>query len=367
MARRVCACSEGNVDGEDFMNEVLGVVALFIPLFLVVWLANLAEARRERDEDYQVLARIAYIFLGALYLIGILGGLLLQLAAVALQNEPTLFQQAGVEIEFASMPLLAVGIWLPSLLGLILLVPPVRKLVARFTDLDAASPVHAVALSLSMLVLINLLVTLGVGIGNFADIVAEGEPTSGDATMLSLWAQQILTALLAAVGVGWLTRRSWAATLARLGLVMPSPREWLIGIGFGLGMVPAVLLLESLASLMGMAVDADVERLSEQLLGTLFTSPLGILTIGLSAGLGEETLFRGALQPRFGLLLTAIFFALVHSQYGITLSTAVVLLLGFVLGWQRLRYNTSTAMITHAVYNMTLGLIAYLSVNLLEI
>ena len=122
-----------------------------------------------------------------------------------------------------------------------------------------------------------------------------------------------------------------------------------------------------MASFLGVSADADVERLTEQLLGALFTTPFGILTIGLSAGLGEETLFRGALQPRFGLLLTSIFFALVHSQYGITLSTVVVLLLGLVLGWQRLRYNTSTAMITHAVYNMTLGLIAYLSVNMLDL
>jgi membrane protease YdiL (CAAX protease family) len=113
--------------------------------------------------------------------------------------------------------------------------------------------------------------------------------------------------------------------------------------------------------------DADVERLTEQLLGSLFMTPLGILTIGLAAGLGEETLFRGALQPRFGLALTAIFFALVHSNYGITLSTVIVLLLGIVLGWLRLRYNTSTAMITHAVYNMTLGLLAYFSANLLDI
>jgi uncharacterized protein len=201
--------------------------------------------------------------------------------------------------------------------------------------------------------------------------VAEAESQSpsggGDSTMISLWTQQILTALLAAVGVGWWTRRSWRATLDRLALVMPSGREWLVGIGFGLGMVPVVLLIESLASFVGVTADADVERLSEQLLGSLFMTPLGILTIGLAAGLGEETLFRGALQPRFGLILTAVFFALVHSQYGITLSTLVVLLLGLVLGWLRLRYNTSTAMITHAVYNMTLGLIAYFSANLLDI
>ena len=84
-------------------------------------------------------------------------------------------------------------------------------------------------------------------------------------------------------------------------------------------------------------------------------------TLGLAAALGEELVFRGAMQPRFGLLLTAILFALLHSNYGITLSTAVVLILGLVLGWQRIRYNTSSAMITHATYNITLGLMAFLN------
>jgi membrane protease YdiL (CAAX protease family) len=217
-----------------------------------------------------------------------------------------------------------------------------------------------------MLVLINLLVTLGVGIGTFADMIA-AEESMNENTMLTLWVQQILTALLALVGVGWLTRRSWDETLQRMALTKPTGREWLIGVGAGLAMVPVVLLFESLASLAGVGADADVERLTEQLLGSLFTTPLGILTIGLSAGLGEESLFRGALQPRFGIVLTAITFALLHSQYGITLSTLIVLILGFVLGWLRLQYNTSTAMITHAVYNMTLGLIAYLSTTLLDL
>jgi hypothetical protein len=152
-----------------------------------------------------------------------------------------------------------------------------------------------------------------------------------------------------------------------LALVVPSGREWLIAIGVGLGMVPLVLLVEALASTVGLGADADVQRLSEQLLGSLFTTPLGILTIGLSAGLGEETLFRGALQPRFGLIIASVVFALVHSQYGITLSTVIVLILGFLLGWLRIRYNTSTAMITHAVYNMTLGLIAFLSTTMLDL
>ena len=69
---------------------------------------------------------------------------------------------------------------------------------------------------------------------------------------------------------------------------------------------------------MGWGLDEDVQRLTEVLIGPLLGSIPGILTLGLAAGIGEETLFRGALQPRFGLLITSLLFALLHSQYGIT-------------------------------------------------
>jgi hypothetical protein len=348
------------------MTEILSTVALFLPIFIIVWLANLAEARRERGEAYAGLAVVAYVFLIVLYVGSLLLGIVVQVAAFGAAADPDILEAVGEAMPMESLPLLATGLWLPSLLGLLLLLPAVRHFIARIVPLDPASPVHTVALSLSMLVLINLLVTLGIGIGNFADMMAQNESMEAN-TMGALWAQQLLTALLALVGVGWLTRRTWPQVAERLALVVPSGREWLIAIGVGLGMVPLVLLVEALASTVGLGADADVERLSEQLLGSLFTTPLGILTIGLSAGLGEETLFRGALQPRFGIIVTSVVFALVHSQYGITLSTVIVLILGFLLGWLRIRYNTSTAMITHAVYNMTLGLIAYLSTTMLDL
>jgi len=268
-----------------------------------------------------------------------------------------------------SLPLLALGIWLPSLFGLVLLLPPVRRVLARWMPIDAESPVHAVALSLSMLILINLMVTLGVGLDTLIGVLAEADGVDGAggaAAIAGLWAQQILMALAAAVGVGWLTRRSWAGALRRLGVVMPSGQDWAVGVGAGLLLVPAVIGLEYVASLAGVVADPDVERLTEQLLGPLFRSPFGILTLGVAAALGEEPLFRGAAQPRFGLVTTAALFALVHSNYGITLSTAVVFLLGLALGLIRMRRNTSAAMLTHAVYNISLGLLAYFSISFLD-
>jgi membrane protease YdiL (CAAX protease family) len=169
-------------------------------------------------------------------------------------------------------------------------------------------------------------------------------------------------AIMALVGVGWLARRPFGSALERLGVVVPTWRQAAAGMGTGLLLVPAIILLEHLFSRVGMGPNPDVERLTEQMIGPLVASVPGILTLGLAAALGEETIFRGAMQPRFGLFLTAAIFALLHSNYGITLSTLLVFLVGLVLGVLRLRWNTTTSMIAHAIYNMTLGVIAYLGV-----
>ncbi len=354
------------------MSEVMGMVVLFAPLFLVMFLANLAEQRRTQDEPYTGAALLGYLLVAALYGMGLLSGLLIQVSATLLEGQPQLMAELGLAgagaqppLAVDSLALLGLGLWLPSAVGLLLLLPPVRRLAARVIPMDAHNPVHAVALSFTMLVVINLMLTLGVGLGNLSDLMAQEEQAA--TSLAGLWLQQILLALLALVGVGWLTRRPWRDSLARLGLTGMTGRQVLIGVGLGLAMVPVVMGIEYAAGLVGFGPDPDVERLTEQLLGPLFRTPLGIVTLGAAAALGEETLFRGAVQPVFGLVVTALLFALLHSNYGITVSTLVVFLLGLVLGWVRIRHNTTTAMVVHAVYNMTLGLLAYLSLNMLDV
>ncbi len=351
------------------MSQLISLILLFVPFFAIFLVANVAERRRAQGEPHQTAALVAYLLMGLIYVAGLGMGLLTQLGAALLQAQPELWEETGGELFAAgveSMPLIALGLWLPSLVGLVLMLPPVRQAIARVLPIDPQNPVHGVALAFSMLILTSLMVTLGMGLGNLADLMAETGEAQQEATLLTLWGQQILTALLAMVGVGWLTRRDWRETLTRLGVTMPTARQWGIGIGLGVVMVPVVLILEYGASLVGAGADPDVERLTEQLLGPLFQTPFGILTLGLSAALGEEPLFRGAAQPRFGLVVTSLMFALIHSNYGITISTLAVLLVGLVLGWVRIRHNTTTAMALHATYNITLGLLAYLSISMLD-
>ena len=350
------------------MNELLTMLILFTPLILVIVLANLAEAQRQREEAYQGWAVTSYLFVGAFYGLLMLGGLLINGFALLVQQQPQLLEELTAStggpnplLQADSLPLLGVGLWAPALVGILVLLPPVRRLLARLLPMDAGSPVHAVALSLSALIVIQLLFTLGIGLNNLAESLAAQEAAgSASATLSGLWAQQVLTAVFAFFGVGFLIRRDWSATLQRLGLVVPSLGNIAVGIVVGLGMVPLVILIEQVSSQFNIGIDPSVQKLTEQLLGPLFNSPFGIIILGVAAALGEETIFRGAVQPRFGIVLTALLFALVHSNYGISLSTLIVFLFGLLLGIVRKRTNTSTTMISHALYNMSLGILASL-------
>jgi membrane protease YdiL (CAAX protease family) len=253
---------------------------------------------------------------------------------------------------------MGLGMWLPSVFGILFLLPLVRRLAGRLLPaFKPASPVHAVALSYSALIIANLLFTVGMGLGNIADMVEQAGPTD---LAPSLWAQEIMMAVMALVGVGWLARRSLADGLRRLAIVKPNLRQALAGAGIGAILAVLIVILEALLGKVGIVTDADVQKLSEQLLGPLVQGPFGIITLGLAAALGEETLFRGALQPRFGLIFTTLLFALLHSTYGLSLATVFVFGIGLALGSVRLRANTTTSMIVHAIYNMTLGVIAAL-------
>ena len=354
------------------MIENVLTVLLFVPFFLIVMLANLADKRRLEGEAKSTLAGFTYLLhvfiFGLLTALGVLMhafGLFIRLddnfkyeLLDTLQNGG-LASSDGALVLLESLEALGIGLWAPAVLAPLFLLPPVRRLLAKLIPIDPRSSVHAVAVSFVILVVINLTLTLAVGLETLADIT-EASPTEGATLALSVWLQQLTFAVWALLGVGWLTRRKWLPSLERLGIVAPRPIEVAIGIGAGLVSAGFILLLSDVATQFGLGVDEDVERLSDALLGPLVASIPGILTLGLAAGIGEETLFRGALQPRFGLLFTSLLFAILHSQYGITFSTLAVFIVGMFLGLLRIRFNTTTCVMTHAAYNITLGMIGFL-------
>lgn len=348
------------------MFEVIGVIVQFLPVIVILFVANLAQKLRADEQPYMPLAVLAYLMLALIYAALALTGFVALLAPSLAQSQPDLQLETLIPIQ--SWAWLGWGVMIPSLLGLLLLLKPVRRALAGLLAIDVANPLHTVSLSMSMFIPIYLAITLGIGLDNLSTQIAARAEETGQppVTIGFLWVQTVLFVFIALIGVGWLTRRSLREALSRLDIVKPSLREVGIAVGWALVMVPAVMLLEAATRAVGLGIDADVESLTEQLIGALFESPWGIISIGLAAGIGEEALFRGAMQPRFGLIFTSLLFALVHSNYGISLATLVVFFLGIMLGWLRLRYNTSTAMIAHAVYNTTLATLAVVAAQFLN-
>jgi membrane protease YdiL (CAAX protease family) len=160
--------------------------------------------------------------------------------------------------------------------------------------------------------------------------------------------------------VGFLVRRSPGETMRRLGLYWPGWR-WIAG-----SALMAVLLV-----MFGVAFDLvmgrltpeqskSIEEVSKQLLSNV-TTPWAAAALAISAGVGEELLFRGALQPRLGIVLAAFLFAVLHTQYAISLASLEIFLLGLALGWLRNRAGTTGAIIAHAGYDLILLMIPFVT------
>lgn len=254
-----------------------------------------------------------------------------------------------------------------------LLTPCGRKLAARLTPIDPCVFRHGVGLSLIVLLAFSWITPL---------LVRDGVPPAGgaiylptDSTHMSgapeaqgvqgapgvLGASRIAGMVyqliwfvpLAFVAAGWPHFRTMSGACVRLGVGRITIRGSTVGIITGLLMtygaafllVPAVRWLWNLARwpLGGPA-----------LIGQQFSwamNPWGALVLAVTAGVGEELLVRGLLQPRFGLILSNLAFAAMHA-YGYGWDGLVsVLILGSALGALRARTNTTVAMLAHAVYN----------------
>jgi len=62
------------------------------------------------------------------------------------------------------------------------------------------------------------------------------------------------------------------------------------------------------------------------------------------------------LQPRIGLMATALLFTSIHTQYAFSLDTAAVLVIALGLGLLRRYTNTTTSCTCHVSYNLLVGI-----------
>ncbi len=154
---------------------------------------------------------------------------------------------------------------------------------------------------------------------------------------------------LALAGVGFLQTRDLRATLTRLSLKPIGARQlaWaivataILHIGIGLMELAEVVLFPGLAAL--------EDRVDYEFVNV--PPVLGAVVFSLAVGPGEELLFRGALQPRFGIVLTALIYAASHSQYQLP-GIVIMFVLGLAFGWMKERTSTTFTAAVHTLYNL---------------
>jgi membrane protease YdiL (CAAX protease family) len=282
-------------------------------------------------EKYRT-ARVVALTAGAtLAALGVLYGLLVA-------GQPQLFRATATA---------GIALMVGGALGLFYLFPPVQRAVARVIPLHPGSPVDYLTVVLGL-----LLVAQQIG----TQVQAAPQVTFGD-----LLAQDIPFVMIAFVGVGIFIRRSPRAATERLGLLPPRQRRWWLVAVLGVFAFLAVAYgIERVADKLTPSTQQQLTNVTNAMFSG-FNNPLGVILLGVLPGIAEETLFRGALVPRLGVVVTAVLFAALHTQYAITFATLEVFVLGVGLGWLRVRSgSTLPCIVTHAGYNIAVGVIPYL-------
>jgi hypothetical protein len=331
-------------------GEALSFVAAGLPAIALAGVAVLARLGSERRW-----ARVATLLLGGAMIVG-LGLTLLGLSAATLLPAGPAGPTALAPGAPVKLLLLLVGLTAGGLVGLVGLVPPWRRALAGLLPFDPSSfPAGvgaAAVLSATAMVAVPLLVLATPPL--LAVIAAGHIPMPEDGMMM----RQAIYGLLwllpgASVAAGWGLGRDRGAALARLGLVRPTGGQLLIGLAIAVGLAvvspPLDFAVARVFEAMGWA-HTDGAWIS-QLFGFAL-SPIGALAAGVTAGLGEELLVRGLLQPRVGLLLANLCFTSMHAlQYNWD-GLLQVFLIGIAFGLLRRRTNTTTCALVHGTYDM---------------
>lgn len=271
-----------------------------------------------------------------LYLLWGMPGVLLFVAGLAL----------AVNGQSEGVPVLSIG------LGLSLpLLKPFRKLAGKLLPMDPESPIDWSGLAV-ILGLLGFLVPTAF-VDSAPAVVSQDSATALTTGLL----QQLLAFVaIAYVVVGYRNYRTGEEATARLGIQRPTPTQ----ITFGLAGVLAAFVAANIGGLLTQWLQPDVLGGLEESIEAItsgVTNPFVAIVLALSSGIGEEIFFRGALQPRFGMVLTALLFTFLHAQYGFTWVLLGLFLIGMIFGWLAKNHGTMAAVIAHVVYNLVVVIV----------
>lgn len=311
----------------------------------LILLANvIATSRNERY--YPLFDWLLLVFNLPLFLAGVV--------FVLIPEEQVAILEAGTGLAIRNTLAFGITMQAMALWGVLASRRSVRETLAQRLPLNPLSPVHALALLLSGYLVGNvvLVMTQG-GLERFAE-------TAVAPSVAQVILQGMIFVVAALLGVGWLVRRGPRELAQRLGLEGLNRQQ----IGRGVRWIIILVALQWTVGAAWFLLDPDQAELlgdiNELLLGD-FDTVWQWLLLALASGVGEELLFRGALQPVLGLWPTAVLFALLHIQYGLTPITLVVFAIGVILGYIRRRDSTTLAIFIHTGYNFILGLLALLA------
>jgi membrane protease YdiL (CAAX protease family) len=242
--------------------------------------------------------------------------------------------------------LLAVWSLITGGAALLALTPPARAVAGRLLPaFTPGNPLHAVSLSFAAF-LVGMTATQLAILGNLENL-ANLDVSLGQA---QLWAQGIGLTAVGLAGIGLGTRRRWRETAARLGIARLTARSLVVAAA----LIVVFMGLDYAWARIWLLVDPQGMEAISHVSATLFKGLInvpGALAIGITAAVSEEIIYRGALQPRFGLVLTAALFAVSHVQYGLSPAVVEVFVIGLILGLVRRRYDLTTCMLIHFGYN----------------
>lgn len=292
----------------------------------------------------------AYVGMGLVGL-GVLGLALIYLFLAATQSLAPETLPPDLAKDLADLHPLGVGVGLlvGGVLSWLALLAPVRRAVARVVPIRPDSVANAVALALLVLLWSQSVALSGLGPQGFLDLAG---PVSVGQVVLA----EVPLAVLGMAGVGLFTRRSLAETWQRLGLGGLNWRQVGLSVAGALGLVACEVAFNWVASRIAPQAFDELNRATNALYGGVNTVTAAVV-VALASGVAEEILFRGALQPRFGLVPTALSFGVVHLQYGVTWALVSVGLIGLVLGLYRQRMNTTACILVHGLYNLAIFLL----------
>ncbi len=254
-----------------------------------------------------------------------------------------------------------------ALLGVACFLPSVRQWLAGQIPIDPDNFAHAYLLAAGVAATGWALLSLipfqqPLLYGMMEDGLPSDEPlTTPLLTNVSLVSMTVWSIPAAFLAAGFGVTRSLRQTLARLGIKRTPRHHIAAGVVAAMLLVVAGLLLNPLIqgiwTYFGWPV-TDLQAFAE--LSNLPVDPLGMLIVGISAGVSEELLVRGVLQPRLGLVMANVLFALGHAFQYAADGLLIVLALGLVFGFMRQRWGLIPAIIGHALYDIFLLALAVL-------